>query len=674
MPAGQHTANIIDRRVVSGSTSVIRAKTLESKDQASAEMPRGEQRKPWLYLAILVGLTMIISSFLEHLAKGIPLGFTVPFLNEPATVSMILYHLALILVGGYVGILGLKELVLERRFSVEFLMAVAAMGAAYLDFLFEGAMVLFLYSVAEHFEGYIEDRARKTIEKLTEYMPDMAKIIQNGTEESVRVREIKPGMALVVRPGERIPLDGIVTEGSSHVDQSIVTGESTHLSKREGDIIYAGTLNIDGVIKVNVTKSAEETLVSRVVKLVIESRKRKASIEKLVDRFARVYVPIVILFAILTAVLAPTVLGGPTHVWLYRSLTLLVVSCPSAFVMSVPATIFTAITVAARRGVIFKGGLYVEKMARTKTVVFDKTGTLTLGHPTVVEVTRFADNVDKHVLTYVAALEQYSRHPMAEALVNAASEQGLDFRRLHVENVQEVSGKGIVGIVEDVKIGVGNNELMRTCSTNHLDFPDTIDDKHSCVFVSINDSITSAFCLADDVRHDAVEAVKLLRSNGVRTVMLTGDKASIAKEIAGKLEMDEVYAELLPEGKLKIIDSLKVKHGLVAMVGDGVNDAPALAASDVGIAMGGSGVDVALESADIVLVNDELVKIPYLRKLSQQAVKISKQNIAASLGVKIAIGALGFLGIIPLWFAVAAGDDGVTMLLLLNTLRLMRVK
>jgi Cd2+/Zn2+-exporting ATPase len=207
-----------------------------------------------------------------------------------------------------------------------------------------------------------------------------------------------------------------------------------------------------------------------------------------------------------------------------------------------------------------------------------------------------------------------------------------------------------------------------------LDFPDTIDDKHSCVFVSVNDSITSAFCLADDVRHDAVEAVKLLRSNGVRTVMLTGDKASIAKEIAGKLEMDEVYAELLPEGKVKIIDSLKVKHGLVAMVGDGVNDAPALAASDVGIAMGGSGVDVALESADIVLVNDELIKIPYLRKLSQRAVKISRQNIAASLGVKIAIGALGFLGIIPLWFAVAAGDDGVTMLLLLNTLRLMRVK
>jgi Cd2+/Zn2+-exporting ATPase len=313
-------------------------------------------------------------------------------------------------------------------------------------------------------------------------------------------------------------------------------------------------------------------------------------------------------------------------------------------------------------------------MARAKTVVFDKTGTLTLGHPTVVEVTRFAENVDKHVLTYVAALEQYSRHPMAEALVNAASEQGLDFRRLHVENVQEVSGKGIVGIVEDVKIGVGNNELMRACSTNHLDFPDTIDDKHSCVFVSVNDSITSAFCFADDVRHDAVEAVKLLRSNGVRTVMLTGEKASIAKEIAGKLEMDEVYAELLPEGKLKIIDRLKVKHGLVAMVGDGVNDAPALAASDVGIAMGGSGVDVALESADVVLVNDELVKIPYLRKLSQRAVKISRQNIAASLGVKIAIGALGFLGIIPLWFAVAAGDDGVTMLLLLNTLRLMRVK
>jgi len=639
----------------------------------STEMHPEERREPWLYLAIVLGFTLVTSSLLEHFAGGVPLGFTIPILNEPATISMLFYHSSIFVVGGYLGVLGLKELVLERRFSVEFLMAVAAMGAAYLDFLFEGTTVLFLYSLAEHFEGYIEDRARRTVAKLSAYMPDTARVFQKGSEEIMRVGEIKPGMTLVVRPGERIPLDGVVTEGSSRVDQSIVTGESMFVFKRESDAMYAGTLNIDGVVKVNVTRSAEETLVSRIVKLVMESRKRKASIERLVDRFARVYVPIVILLAIFTAVLAPRILGGPTQVWLYRSLTLLVISCPNAFVVSVPATIFTAITMAARRGVVFKGGLYVEKMARVRAVVFDKTGTLTLGRPEVMEVTRFAGNTDRQVLGYVAALEQYSSHPMAEALVRAASEQGLDFRRLQARNIEEIPGKGIVGVVEDVQVGVGSKELMKAYSANHLDLPDAVDERHTCVFVSISNSIVSAFCLADDVRADAVEAVRVLRKDGIHTAMLTGDRSSIAKEIAEKLDIDEVYAELLPEDKLEKVNSLRARYGLVAMVGDGVNDAPALAASDVGVAMGGSGVDVALESADIVLVKDELLKIPYIRRLSSMAMKISKQNIAASLGVKITLGVLGFLGLIPLWFAVAAGDDGVTMLLLLNTLRLARV-
>ncbi len=646
---------------------------MERDEQITDESDHREHVEPWLPIIAVLTLTIIVSSLLDRIAGGVLLKFDMPLLNEPTTMSALIYHAVAIIIGAYVGILGLKELILERKFSVEVLMALAALGAVYLHYHFEAVTVLLLYSLAEYFEHYIEDRARGTIEKLTEYMPDVARIEENGGEKTVPVREIAPGMVIVVRAGERIPLDGKVAEGSSEVDQSIVTGESVPVLKRENDIIYAGTLNTGGLLKVTVTKSVEQTLVSRIVELVMESRKRKASIERLVDRFARVYVPIVIVLAVVTAFVAPRILGGPAETWLYRSLIFLVISCPSAFLVSVPATIFTAITVAARRGVIVKGGAYIEKMAQVEAVVFDKTGTLTLGKPAVFEASSFA-GFDRNLLSYVAALEQYSNHPMAGALVRAASDEGSDFNRLQVRDVKEILGKGMVGTVEGIKVAVGNRELMKEYSSNHQGLVDIFHDKHTCVFISINNSVTSAFCLADDVRRDAVEAVKALKKSKIHTAMLTGDRSIIARNISTRLGMDEVYAELLPEDKLKVMDKVRAQYGLVAMVGDGVNDAPALAASDVGIAMGGSRVDVALESADIVLVKDELAMIPYLRKLSRLAVKISKQNIAASLAVKLMLGVFGFIGFIPLWFAVAAGDDGLTMLVLLNTLRLLKVK
>jgi Cd2+/Zn2+-exporting ATPase len=628
--------------------------------------------KLWILLASALGLTIVVSTLLDWLVEGYPLGFVIPLFDEPATVSTLLYHFSILFCGLYIGYMGLKELIVERRFSVEFLMAVAALGALYLDFLFEGVTVLFLYSLAEHFEGYIEDRARKTVEKLSKYMPDHARVIEAGAEKTLHVKEVKPGMTVLVKPGERIPLDGSITEGSSHVDQALVTGESIPVFKKAGDTVFAGALNTNGVLKIRVSKSAEETLVSRIVRLVIESRKRKASIERLVDRFARVYVPIVVLLAAFTALVMPR-LTGDFNVWLYRSLILLVVSCPSAFVISVPATMFTAITAAARKGVIIKGGVYLEKMAQVKTVVFDKTGTLTLGKLKLSEIHPFGGNDERRALRYAAALEQYSNHPVAEAIVGKALENDLDFRESRVEKVKEVAGKGLVGYVDGVHVAVGTQEMMQDCGSD-TQCLNEMPERHAKVCVALNNNIVSTFCVLDDVRTDAVEAVKTLKAKGVHTVMLTGDQTEIAEEIAEKLNISEFHGELLPEDKLKIVAKLRAKHGLVAMVGDGVNDAPALASSDVGIAMGGAGVDVALESADIVLVKDELIQIPYIHKLSNMAVKVAKQNIAVSLGTKLVLGALGFLGLVPLWFAVATGDDGVTMLLLLNTLRLLRVK
>jgi Cd2+/Zn2+-exporting ATPase len=633
------------------------------------------EKHPWIWLALILGIVTISATLLELAISGVSLGFHLPILNEQATVSKLLYYSSVVTIAVYIGYMGLKELIFERRFSVEFLMATAALGATYLGYLFEAATVLFFYVLAEHFEGFIEDKARKTVEKLSSRMPNVARILDDkGSEITANVEQVRAGQTILVRPGETIPLDGLVLEGSAFVDQSIVTGESMPTWKKKDGAVYAGTIDTDGVLRVKVTNQTEETLVSKIVKLVIQSRKRKASMEKLVDRFARIYVPAIVALAFFTAFLAPNLFGGLFETWAYRSLILLVISCPSAFIVSVPATFFTAIATAARKGIIIKGSVYVEKMDKVKTVIFDKTGTLTLGKPSVKEVNCSGGLNDHRALLYAAALEQYSNHPIAESIVKKASESRLDFKSLAVTGLKEMSGQGVIGYVDGCKVTVGSKELMSNIGLAQ-ELPGIETEVHTQVYVSIDGCTPPMFCLFDEVRSDAVKAVKSLRENSIYSVMLTGDKAQVAKETAESLQLDEVHAELLPQDKLKIVDKLRAeKRGLVAMVGDGINDAPALAAADVGIAMGGSGVDVALESADVILVKDELLRIPYLQRLSRLSVKIAKQNIAVSLGVKLILGALGFLGLVPLWFAVATGDDGVTLLLLLNTLRIPRLK
>ncbi len=633
-------------------------------------------KKALTIFAVWLAITILVGGILDYFFGGVPLGFTIPVLKMEATVSLFLYYAAVLTSAFYIGFVGIKELVIEKRFSVEFLMAVAGLGALYLDYRFEAATVLMLYCIAEYFEGYIQERARKTVEKLSKFMPEVAHVVFENQVKDAFVNAVDPGTVLIVRPGERIPLDGNVIDGFSHVDQALVTGESVPVPKKVNDVVYAGTLNQSGVLRISVTKKASETLVSRIVQLVIESGKHKASIERLVDRFARFYVPIVIGLAVFTAVGLPFIVGGSFDTWFYRSLILLVVSCPSAFIISVPATIFVAITVAAKKGVIIKGGVFVEKLAKIKQVIFDKTGTLTLGRPAVHEIRRVdSTKAEEESLSYAAALDQYSNHPVAQAITRRALEKGIDLTKFKVTDVIEVPGKGIVGLVNGQHVAVGNIELMREFGCDCTEaFEITAGDIHTSVCVSLGKTGLAAVCVTDEVREDALRAVHSLKKGNIKTAMLTGDKAQIAKETAQALGIDEFHAELFPEDKLRLVEELRGGDGLVAMVGDGVNDAPALAASDVGIAMGAKGVDVALESADIVLVNDELSQIPYLIRLSQKTMVIAKQNIAASLVIKFVLGALGMLGLTPLWFTVASGDDGVTMLLLLNTLRLEKVK
>jgi Cd2+/Zn2+-exporting ATPase len=637
----------------------------------------GEKKKRVLIAFIIwLGGTLLAGGLLDLLAHGLPLGFSIPVLNVSATLSMILYYAAIVSAAVYVGVVGLRELFVERRFSVEFLMAVAGLGALFLDYRFEAATVLLLYCLAEYFDGYIQERAKRTVEKISKVIPEKARVITDDKEKGVNVNEAEMGAVVLVKPGERIPLDGNVVEGFSHVDQALVTGESVPVPKKVNDCVYAGTLNTSGVLQITVTKKATETLVSRIVQLVVESQKRKATIERLVDSFAKVYVPIVIALAVFTAAALPFLAGGTFQTWFYRSLILLVVSCPSAFIISVPATVFIAITIAAKRGVIIKGGVFIEKLARVKRVVFDKTGTLTLGRQAAHEVRRTdISQVEDEAIIFAAALDQFSNHPIVQAIVRKALERGIDLSKVKVKDVVEVPGKGIVGLVNDKHVAIGNIEFMRElgCDCTKA-FLITEGDIHTVVCISVGKTGLAAVCVVDEVREDALKAISSLKHGNIKTAMLTVDKEQITKETAQTLGIEEVYAELYPEDKLKCIEEMKEKGGLVAMVGDGVNDAPALAASDVGIAMGARGVDVALESADVVLVRDELAQIPYLISLSEETMHIAKQNIAVSLVVKLILGALGLFGLTPLWFTVASGDDGVTMLLLLNTLRLERLK
>jgi len=634
-------------------------------------------KKTLTILAIWLTLSIILANTLDYFFNSIPLNLTFPLSNTDITLSLLLYYTSILTSVIYIGTTGLKELIIEKHFSVEFLMAIAGLGALYLNYYFEAATVLLLYCIAEYFENYIQNRARKTVEKLFKLMPEIAHVIYENQIKDTPVDSVAPETIILIRPGERIPLDGNVIEGFSHVDQAVVTGESISAPKKAKDTVYAGTLNQTGILKVNVTKKTNETLLSRIIHLVTESEKHKASIERLTDQFARFYVPIVIGLTIFTATGMPLILGDSFKTWFYRSLILLVISCPSAFIISVPATIFVAITVAAKKGVIIKGGVFVEKLAKIKRVIFDKTGTLTLGKPTVHEI-RLSENIttEENPLMYAAALDQYSNHPIAQAITRRALEYGFDLTNLQVENLTELPGKGIVGQINGKPVAVGSFELMLELGCDYTGLLIVnANDTHTTVCVSVNKLCLATICVTDEVRKDALQGVELLKKEGVKITLLTGDKEEIAQEIAQTVDISEVYAELLPEDKLNFVQQFKCEDaGLVAMVGDGVNDAPALVASDVGIAMGIKGVDIALESADVVLVNDELSQLPYLVKLSQSAMGIAKQNIAVSLVIKFVLGGLGLLGLIPLWFAVAAGDDGVTMLLLLNILRLERIK
>lgn len=568
---------------------------------------------------------------------------------------------------------GVSSLLFKRRLTIDFLITTAAVSSFFIGHGEEGAAVVFLFYLAEFLEDYAAEKAKRSIRFLVELAPETATVRRMGREEEVAVDEIEVGEVVVVRPGEKIPLDGVVVGGVSTVNQAPITGESIPATKSVGDQVYAGTINNEGFLEIRVTRKSAETVLSKIVKLVEEAQRVKSPTEKFIDRFSRYYTPSVILLAVGVAVVPSFVFGLPFTEWVYKALILLVVSCPCALAISTPVAVVSAITDAARNGVLIKGGAYVEEVGRVGVFAFDKTGTLTEGRLEVTDVVGLGYSREE-VLSVAASLEALSEHPIAKAIVEYAKIRGV--KLYEVTGFKAIPGKGVVGRINGRVYYVGGRRLFGELLDG---FPEEYLGKiesegKTVVFVGDDEKITGLIAVMDRVRETAAAAVAELKRNGVKTVMITGDNERTAAAIAGKLGIDEYQAELLPEDKVYAIEKLSARYGRVAMVGDGVNDAPALARADVGIAMGAIGSDISLETADIALMEDDLSKIPYLIELSRRTLEVMKENVLASILVKGSFAVLAFPGLVTLWLAVAVGDMGLSLAVILNAMRLSLVK
>ena len=557
--------------------------------------------------------------------------------------------------------------------DINVLMLIAAAGAVALGQWSEAATVVFLFAVAQALEARTLERARTAIRALMDLAPTEAIVRTAAGDQRIDVDRVEPGAIVVVRPGEKIPLDGTVVAGGSAVNQAPVTGESLPIDKDVGDDVFAGTINGRGALEIRVTRVGRDTTLARIIHLVERAQAQRAPSQTLVERFARVYTPAVIALGAAVAVVPPLLFHQGWRAWLYRALVLLVVSCPCALVISTPVSIVAALAGAARKGVLIKGGAHLERTSRVRCVAFDKTGTLTRGVPEVVEVVPLNGAGRSSVIGLAAAVEQRSEHPIAHAIVRHA--EWTHDVLAPAADVRSLAGRGAEGRVGGGLVVLGNHRLFeerRLCSPAIHDRLDEVSASgRTAVLVAHDDRPIGIIAVSDRPRRSGRDTVDLLRRHGVRSVMLTGDNRSTASAIAAELGVDDVRAELLPEDKVTAVEDLRRRYGCVAMVGDGVNDAPALASADVGIAMGAAGSDAALETADVALMADELLKIPYTFRLSRATVRNIRMNLAISMVMKAAFLVAAVAGVATLWMAVVA-DTGASLIVIANALRLLR--
>ncbi|WP_292380163.1 heavy metal translocating P-type ATPase [Methanosarcina sp. UBA289] len=571
---------------------------------------------------------------------------------------------------------GISVLVNAREFDMNFLMTIAVIGASALGSFEEAATVVFLFSFGNTLQSYTLDKTRNSIRALIKLTPDEALVRRGETEITLPVQKIVIGDIIIVRPGERIAMDGKVSAGYSTVNQAPITGESIPVEKQPGDEIYAGTINERGSLEVKVTKLARDNTISRIIHLVEEAQGHRAPSQQFVDKFAKYYTPAVIFLAALVATVPPLALGQPFEKWFYEAMAMLLVACPCALVISTPVSIVSAIGNAAKNGILIKGGRYLEEAGALSVVAFDKTGTLTEGKPQVTDIIPTDGIPDKEFLSIASAIESRSEHPLAEAIVKSAKEHGAEISSISA--FEAIPGKGARAMVQGKTYQIGNSRLFteQAIDLKHIESEVSRLQNEGKTVMMLGDEerVLGLIAVADVLRENSGQAINKLKKVGIKKViMLTGDNESTARAIATKSGVDDFRADLLPEDKVDAIKSLLAEHGKVAMVGDGVNDAPAMAISTVGIAMGAAGTDTALETADIALMADDLTKLTYTMRLSRKTLSIIKQNISFALIIKGLILLMVVPGWLTLWLAVA-GDMGSSLLVTLNGMRLLRVK
>lgn len=590
--------------------------------------------------------------------------------NTPYHIVEYLIFIPAYLISGW-GVLkgALRSISKGMVFNEHFLMSIATLGAIAIDEMPEAVAVMLFYVVGELFQDIAVSRSRKSIKALLEIRPDYANLKINGEIKKVSPTEVKPGQIIVVRPGEKIPLDGIVIDGNSFVDTSVLTGESVPRSVKENETVLAGMINKNGLLTIKVTKEFGESSISKILELVENASSKKAETEKFITTFARYYTPVVVFVALFLAIIPPLFFAGQTFTdWAYRALVVLVISCPCALVISIPLGYFGGIGGASRRGILVKGSNYLDALTKIKTVVFDKTGTLTKGEFKVKEIVPANGYDSKDILKYAAYAEANSNHPIAQSILEAYNNK---IKQSEISEVKEISGLGIKAKISGNEVLIGNDKLLHKENIEH----NNCNVEGTVVHIAINKKYAGYIVISDSLKDEAVEAINELKKLKIKTVMLTGDNKGAAEIYAKKLGIKEYYAELLPENKVEHIEKLisSTNDGKVAFVGDGINDAPVIARADVGIAMGALGSDVAVETADVVLMTDSPLQVVHAIEIAKRTRRIVWQNIAFAMGVKLFFILLGTFGIATMWEAVFA-DMGVAIIAILNAMRIIKIR
>lgn len=584
-------------------------------------------------------------------------------------INNILYIISYVIVGLEIVLKAIRNIFRGKIFDENFLMTVATIGAFGIGEFPEAVAVMLFYQVGELFQSFAVDKSRKSISNLMDIRPDYANLQTGDNVEKVDPDEVNIGDIIIVKPGEKIPLDGVVIEGDSMLDTMALTGESVPRAVRSGNEVLSGCINKNGLLKIEVTKEYDESTVSKILDLVENASNKKSKSENFISKFAKYYTPIVVIIAVLLAIVPPFILVDSSFSeWIYRALSFLVVSCPCALVISIPLSFFGGIGGASKMGILIKGSNYLEALASTSTVVLDKTGTLTEG---VFEVQKIypVSISEEELLMFAAYAENFSTHPIAQSIKNA---YGKEIENSLISNTEELTGRGIFSIISEKEVLIGNEKLMQERNINF----EKCNDIGTVVYVAINNNYVGYILISDKIKEDSKKAITNLKQNGIKTIMLTGDKKDVGEDVARKIGLDEVYTELLPDGKVSIVEEFiqnKNSKEKIVFVGDGINDAPVLALADIGMAMGGLGSDAAIEAADIVIMTDEPSKVYEAIKLSKRTIRIVKENIVFAIAVKISVLILSALGISTMWEAVFA-DVGVSIIAIINALRVLKIK